>query len=119
MEVSATGLHHRPYDPGFPGGSVVKNPPAVQETGSNPESVRSPEKEMAPHSSTLAWESPRTEEPGGLQSMGSKRVEHDAATKQQLSHDPAISLPGVDPEETKSASQTNVYAPCSLQRYSR
>ena len=29
------------------------------------------EKEMAPHSSTLAWKSPWTEEPGGLQSMGS------------------------------------------------
>ena len=32
---------------------------------------------MAPHSSTLAWKIPRTEEPGRLQSMGSKRVGHD------------------------------------------
>ena len=32
---------------------------------------------MAPHSSTLAWRIPRTEEPGGLQSMGSLRVVHD------------------------------------------
>ena len=31
---------------------------------------------MAPHSSTLAWKIPWTEEPGGLQSMGSHRVEH-------------------------------------------
>ena len=31
------------------------------------------EKEMAPHSSTLAWKIPRTEEPGGLQSVGSQR----------------------------------------------
>ena len=31
---------------------------------------------MAPHSSTLAWKIPRTEEPGGLQSMGSLRVGH-------------------------------------------
>ena len=38
---------------------------------------------MAPHSSILAWEIPRTEEPGGLQSMGSQRVGHDLATKQQ------------------------------------
>ena len=38
---------------------------------------------MATHSSTLAWEIPWTEEPGGLQSMGSQRVRHDLATKQQ------------------------------------
>ena len=36
-----------------------------------------PEKAMAPHSSTLAWKTPWMEEPGGLQSMGSLRVEHD------------------------------------------
>ena len=35
------------------------------------------EKAMAPHSSTLAWKIPWTEEPGRLQSMGSMRVEHD------------------------------------------
>ena len=35
------------------------------------------EKEMATHSSILAWRIPWTEEPGGLQSMGSKRVGHD------------------------------------------
>ena len=34
------------------------------------------EKEMAPHSSTLAWKIPRTEEPGRLQSMGSLGVGH-------------------------------------------
>ena len=38
------------------------------------------EKAMAPHSSTLAWKIPWTEEPGGLQSMGSLRVGHDWAT---------------------------------------
>ena len=36
-----------------------------------------PEKAIAPHSSTLAWKIPWTEEPGGLQSMGSPRVGHD------------------------------------------
>ena len=36
-----------------------------------------PEKEMATHSSILAWEIPWTEEPGGLQSMGSQRIRHD------------------------------------------
>ena len=35
------------------------------------------EKAMAPHSSTLAWKIPWTEEPGMLQSMGSQRVRHD------------------------------------------
>ena len=35
------------------------------------------EKAMAPHSSTLAWKMPWTEQPGGLQSMGSQRVGHD------------------------------------------
>ena len=38
------------------------------------------EKEMATHSSTLAWRIPWTEEPGGLQSTGSQRVRHDWAT---------------------------------------
>ena len=38
------------------------------------------EKEMAPHSSTLAWKIPWMEEPGRLQSMGSQRVRHDRAT---------------------------------------
>ena len=41
------------------------------------------EKEMAAHSSILAWEIPWTEEPGGLQSMESQRVGQDLATKQQ------------------------------------
>ena len=38
------------------------------------------EKEMAVHSSTIAWKIPWTEEPGRLQSMGSQRVGHDRAT---------------------------------------
>ena len=41
------------------------------------------EKGMATHSSILAWEIPWTEESGGLQSMGSRRVRQDLATKQQ------------------------------------
>ena len=39
------------------------------------------EKEMATHSSILAWEIPWTKRPDGLQSMGSRRVGHDCATK--------------------------------------
>ena len=42
---------------------------------SGPQTLK--EKAMAPHSSTLAWKIPWTEEPGGLQSMGSLRVGHD------------------------------------------
>ena len=42
------------------------------------------EKEMATHSSIIAWEIQWTEEPGGLQSMGSQRVRHNLVTKQQL-----------------------------------
>ena len=43
----------------------------------NPVNLKSTEKTMAPHSSTLAWKIPWTEEPGRLQSMGSRRVKHD------------------------------------------
>ena len=47
----------------------------------NPHNRGISEKAMAPHSSTLAWQIPWTEEPGGLQSMGSLRVGHDWATE--------------------------------------
>ena len=40
------------------------------------------EREMATHSNILAWEIPLTEDPGGLQSMGSQRVRPDLVTKQ-------------------------------------
>ena len=44
------------------------------------------EKEMATHSSTLAWKIPWTEEPGRLQSIGSQRVVHDCATSLHMIH---------------------------------
>ena len=57
----------------FPGGSAVKNTLSdAGDAGSIPGSGRSLEKEMATRSSIPAWEIPRTEEPGGLQSMGSQ-----------------------------------------------
>ena len=63
---------------GFPSGSVVKNPPATQKTQVQSLHQEDPlEKGMATHSSILAWRIPWTEEPGGLQSMGSQRVGHD------------------------------------------
>ena len=59
----------------------VKNLPAVQETWVRSLGWEDPlEKEMATHSSILAWKISWTEEPGGLQSMGSQRVGHDSAT---------------------------------------
>ena len=62
---------------------MVKNPPAVQETQVQSLVWEDPlGKEMATHSSILAWELPCTEEPGRLQSMD-HRVRHDLATKQQ------------------------------------
>ena len=58
----------------FPGGSVVKNMPVMQETQVQSLGWEdSLEKETATYSSILAWEIPWTEEPGGLQSMGSQK----------------------------------------------
>ena len=44
------------------------------------------QKGMATHSSILAWEIPRMEEPGGLQSMGSQRAGHSLATEHTHTH---------------------------------
>ena len=60
---------------GFPNGSAVKNPPAVQETQET--RVRYLEKEMATHPNILAEKILWTEEPGGLQSKRLQRVRHD------------------------------------------
>ena len=67
---------------------MVKNPPAnagdIRDADSIPGLGRcSVEEGMAAHSSILAWEIPWTEEPGGLQSMGLRRVGHNWVTKQQ------------------------------------
>ena len=57
---------------------MVKNPPAMQETWVRYLGREAPlENEMATHSGILAWETPWTEEPNRLQSMGSQRVGHD------------------------------------------
>ena len=56
-------------------GSLVKILPAMEEMWVQSLGQEDPlEKEMATHSSILAWEIPWSEEPGGLQSMGSQRV---------------------------------------------
>ena len=56
---------------------MVKRLPTVLETWVRSLGQEDLEKEMAPHSSTLAWKIPWTEEPGRLQFMGSQRVGHD------------------------------------------
>ena len=57
---------------------MVKSLPAMRETQVRSLGQEDPvEKEMATHSSILAWRIPWTEEPGGLQSMQSQRVGHD------------------------------------------
>ena len=57
---------------------TVKRLSTMRETWVRPLGWEDPlEKEMAAHSSTLAWKIPWTEEPDGLQSMGSQRVGHD------------------------------------------
>ena len=65
---------------GFPGASVVKNLPAMQDLQEIRVQYLSQEDPleggMAPHSSILAWSIPWTKEPGGLQSMGLQRVGH-------------------------------------------
>ena len=56
----------------------LKRLPAIRETWVRFLGQEDPlEKEMATHSSILAWRIPWTEEPGGLQSTGSQRVRHD------------------------------------------
>ena len=69
---------------------VVKNLLARQETRVLSLGGEGPlKKEMATHSSVLVWRSPWTEDPGGLQSMGSQRVGHNRATNT-----------GTEPEES-------------------
>ena len=66
---------------------MVKNPPAnAGDKGSIPGLGRFLEKEMATHSSILAWSIPWTEDPGGLQSTGSQRVRHNLATEHTGMH---------------------------------
>ena len=78
---------------GLPGGSLQKNWPAfvrdTGDTGSIPGLERSPGEGNSNLLQYSAWEIPWIEEPGRLQSMGSRRVRHDLTTiKQQLYQNP-------------------------------
>ena len=66
------------FPEGFPGGSVVENPPAnAGDVGSIPGLGRSPGERNVNPLKYSCLEKPRTEEPGGLKSMGSQTVRHD------------------------------------------
>ena len=66
----------------------------TQETRVQPLGQEDPlEKEIATHSSILAWRIPWTEEPGGLQSMGLQRVRHDWVTNTRTHPSQAESMP--------------------------
>ena len=70
----------------MPVAQMVKRLPATRETWVRSLGREDPlEKEMAIHSSTIAWQIPWTEEPGRLQSMGSQRARHDWVTSLSLS----------------------------------
>ena len=70
-----------PPSMGFPGGSVAKAPPAVQEMHGMQVQLLGQENPleegMATHSSILAWRIPWVKEPGGQPSIGSQRLGHD------------------------------------------
>ena len=74
---SALGSQLKSNTEGFPSGSAVKNLPVMQEIRVQSLGQEDPlEKQMATHSSFLAWEIPRTEDPGGLLSIEFSRQEN-------------------------------------------
>ena len=81
LSLKGEGLTTEPpgrFPPPFPGGSDSKESACnAGDLDLIPGSGRFPGGSMATHSSILAWRIPWTEEPGGLQSMGSQRVGHD------------------------------------------
>ena len=81
--------------PVSPVAQMVKNSPAMPETWVQSLGWDGPlEKGMATHSSILAWRIPWTEEPGGLQSLGSQRVGHGWATNTfTLNPPPPLAIP--------------------------
>ena len=66
---------------GFPGGASIKSPPTnagdLRDLSLLLGQEDPLEESMATHSNILVWRVPWTEEPGGLQSMGSQRIRHD------------------------------------------
>ena len=84
---------------GLPWSQVVKNLPTMWETYVPSLGRGDPlEKGMATHSSILTWKIQWTEEPGALQSIGSRRVGHDYTTKHSAAWAPQVAL--VQTQET-------------------
>ena len=85
--TEALSMYPRRFLPNLESASLVaqlvKNLPAIQETWAQFLGWEDLEKEVATHSSILSWEIPWTEEPDGLQSMGSQRVGHDLVTERE------------------------------------
>ena len=70
-----------PHNMGFPGGSGSKESACnAGDPGSIPGSENPLEKEIKNHANIPAWKIPRTEEPGGLHSLGSQRIGHGRVT---------------------------------------
>ena len=78
-------MHRLQYSRASLVGQIVKNPPAIHETWVHSLGWEDPlEEGITTHSSILSWRIPWTEEPGGLQSMGLRRVGHDWAAKHSM-----------------------------------
>ena len=86
QSVSLFSLHRVKITTGFPGGSMAENPSAKARLGFIPGLEGPLEKEMATHSSILARAIPKTEEPGGLQIMGSRKSDLVIKQQQGLQH---------------------------------
>ena len=74
-------------------------------------------KEMVSHSSILAWKRPWTEEPGGLQSLGSQRVKHHLATKYQQHWSPQDQEDELDCDDTCSLAELSRWCMAMLSGY--
>ena len=93
----------------------VKNLPAVQETQVQVLGWADPlEKEMVIHSSMLAWRIPWTEEPGGLQFIGSQRVGHDWASKRSTHTAQMKGLSQLEKGENSRNEQKSSYTPIKI-----
>ena len=97
---------------GSPGGSMVKNPPATQETCILSLGWEDPLEESMAHSSSLAWRIPQTEEPGGLQSMELQRVRGDWVTKHRTQHSAARPAICYDYFKSVGKQHVNQHGPC-------
>ena len=76
------------------------------------------EKEMAPHSSMLAWEIPWTEEPGGLQSMGPQKVRQDLATHTVV-HSPEVGNTCLESQPPKITDEHKIIQKQGCQRQAK